>query len=174
MNRTARETKLGRLLCSQQITNESELALFVANNFSNNLFDYRDYEDTIEYFRENIKSFDYNRILNNIASQPFNSFLSFSCIDGNESSSEENETHSSSSVSSSTSSLNSVAKKIRTSSLSTDSSEHCQENFDLGNRISKEKIKKKISKHTKSDELNEKSYLRIIYDWLKGNKCSLS
>ena len=105
MNKSARETKLGKLLTLHKIADENELALFVANNFANNLFDHRDYEDTIEYFRESIKSFDYNRILNNLASQPLNSlaYLSFSGIGDYEGSSDDDTDELSSSVSSASS-----------------------------------------------------------------------
>lgn len=41
--------------------------LFLAN-FSNNLFDQREFEDTLEYFRETIRSFDFSRIVNQIVS----------------------------------------------------------------------------------------------------------
>jgi len=163
MNKAARETKLGMLINSQNISNEIELANFVANNFANNLFDHKDYEETIEYFRESIKNFDYNRILNNMASRPLNSlaYLSFLDFESYKSSSDENETESSSSVSS-TNSLSSLSKKERKSSLSTDSSEVPTESCE----------RKKIYKNSKKtrEDLNshEKSYLRIIYDWLKG------
>jgi hypothetical protein len=68
MNKPANQTKLGRLLLNEKISNEAQLNSFIVNNFSNNLFDFKDYEDTIEYFREPIKLFDCNSILNSIVS----------------------------------------------------------------------------------------------------------
>lgn len=66
MNKSALDTRLGRLLQSQKITDESHLNAFIVNNFGVNLFDHKDYQDTVEYFRESIRSFDYNRIFNQI------------------------------------------------------------------------------------------------------------
>ena len=51
MNKTAIGTKLGKTILKQQIATESQFNLFTMNNFNSNLFDHRDYEDTIEYFR---------------------------------------------------------------------------------------------------------------------------
>ena len=70
MNKSARLTSLGRMLtfqmASSTVLNETQLGYFILNNFASNLFDPRDYEETVEYFREPIKLFDYSRILNNI------------------------------------------------------------------------------------------------------------
>ena len=51
MNKTALGTNLGRIISKQPIATESQLNAFTINNFNSNLFDHRDYEDTIEYFR---------------------------------------------------------------------------------------------------------------------------
>ncbi|CAF0823180.1 unnamed protein product [Brachionus calyciflorus] len=74
MNKTARESQLGRLLAMQKISDSAQLNNFVMANFTLNLFDYKDYEDTFLYFKETCK------ILNflNIESFPSESDSDFS------------------------------------------------------------------------------------------------
>lgn len=57
MNKTARNTSLGKLISTQKISSEQHLNQYVVNNLSSNLFDQRNCQETIEYFRENISSF---------------------------------------------------------------------------------------------------------------------
>ncbi len=51
MNKTALETNLGKIILKHKIDTESQFNAFTVNNFNSNLFDHRNYEDTIEYFR---------------------------------------------------------------------------------------------------------------------------
>ncbi len=94
MNKTARDTTIGKLL--QNIPNQNKLNQYVLNNFNENLFEYDNYQETIEYFRETIKIFDYNRILNSLVSEPFVQqclTTSFKSDQEDESDIDENETH---------------------------------------------------------------------------------
>ena len=172
MNRSARETKLGKILLNNKIVDENQLGNFILNNFSNNLFDHRDYEDTIEYFRESIKAFDYSRILNNLGSYSLNSlsYLTFDLGDENES---ENESSNSSSSISSTSSIGSLLQKEQRSlSIETTNESSAKSDlpprFDLSNKSDQTDVEQ-IKKEIKCRSLfYQKSYLRILYDWLRG------
>ena len=52
MNKTARESKLGRVLMSQNISDTVQFNSFVLNSFSSNSFDHKDHEDTLQYFKQ--------------------------------------------------------------------------------------------------------------------------
>lgn len=118
MNKTARDSKLGRLLTAQKIIDLNQFNSFVLNNFSHNLFDHKDYEDTLQYFKEPI------RILN--------------CVYSNFDSDE---------------------------SETTDSEDEEIALYKVQRSISMEPDLSKIS----LDKLtNEKTCLKLIYDWLKG------
>jgi hypothetical protein len=76
MNKTALGTELGKLINKHEITTENQFNVFTLNNFNNILFDHKNYEDTIEYFRESIRAFDYNRILNGFINDANNNYNS--------------------------------------------------------------------------------------------------
>jgi hypothetical protein len=149
------------------------------------MFDHRDYQDTIEYFRESIRSFDYNRIFNQIVSNRAHLSSSVSQLihtnDDTESGSSAEEsgeplspssllsrprspistTTTSDSNSSSTSSLSSLLVQ---GSIAAEAATTCI-GLPVGATPSsnRELVYKK-----KTTAQYHKSYLRIIYDWLKG------
>jgi hypothetical protein len=69
MNKTATHTRIGHILTEENIVDESQFNLFVLRNLKNNLFDPRDYQEVIQYFREPIRAFDYSKIFNNFVNK---------------------------------------------------------------------------------------------------------
>jgi hypothetical protein len=69
LNKTATQTKIGHILTEENIVDESQFNLFVLRNFKSNLFDPRDYQEVIQYFREPIRAFDYSKIFNNFVNK---------------------------------------------------------------------------------------------------------
>ena len=69
MNKTARDTSLGELISAQKIKSEEHLNQFILSNLNGNLFDHRDFQETIEYLRENMSTssrFNFTEILNKL------------------------------------------------------------------------------------------------------------
>ncbi|CAF0898997.1 unnamed protein product [Brachionus calyciflorus] len=64
MNKTAPESQLGRLLTMQKLKDSAQLNNFVMANFTLNLFDYKNYEDTFIYFKETRKILNFLNIEN--------------------------------------------------------------------------------------------------------------
>ena len=133
MNKSANHTKLGKLL-SDKINNEAQLNAFIISNFSNNLFDLKDYEDTIEYFREPIKIFDCYQIINNIVAH------STRQIPDNHLNQETSRNH----------------------NLS-----ECSDTFLNNNATANTTTSENEGSHRRTTSESQKSYLRLIYDWLK-------
>ena len=146
MKKSARETILGKLIQSS-FNNDKQLIQFVIANFSNNLFDQRDYQNTIEYFRESLRNFDSSRIFNSLISEPSSLSSSTEDIDDTKprSDAEEFLSSSHSSVSSFYSALKKKPIEIKPEETQEDEEEDGQ------------------------DETSSKmSYLRVLYEWLRG------
>ncbi len=173
MNKTARQSNLGKLILSNNIIDEAQLDQFVLNNLANNLFDHRDYQETIEYFRENIRSskfrYKYSDIINGFCH-------------GSAGISDGTDQEDSVTALGSISSLTSIGNQRRSFSLdatdavfeksydsmSNDEMDHS--NISHNNRTTDEEDKSPgITKNmTCAEDGHFKSHLRIIYDWLKG------
>ncbi|RNA30074.1 hypothetical protein BpHYR1_004243 [Brachionus plicatilis] len=117
MNKAARESRLGRVLVSQNITDTAQFNSFVITNFSLNTFDHKDHEDTLQYFKQ-------PRRMLNMSNEEYDS----------------------------------------DESITSDSDEE----------INLYKVQRSISMEPELEKIhldrlsNEKSYLKLIYDWLKG------
>lgn len=142
MNKSAHHTKLGRMLLAEKITQESQLNSFIVSNFNSNLFDFRDYEDTIEYFREPIKIFNCNQILNNIITQSSNYYVK-------------------STVPTECSKTPDTADPFHTSlEISGNHNDSITSSSDTNS------VSSHSSKNTNDSQTN-KTYLRLVYDWLR-------
>ena len=141
MNRSARDTNLGKLIQSNV---DKQLTQYVLTNFTNNLFDHRDYQDTIEYFREQLKNFDSSRILNSLINEPSSLCSSSEDIDDLEAESDADELPVSSN--SSVSSVYACIKK-RVHEVESDEGQAEAEEDETCVRM---------------------SYLRVLYEWLRG------
>ncbi len=170
MNKTARLSNLGKLITSQNIASEAQLNQYVLNNLTNNLFDHRDYQETIEYFRENIRSFKYKY------SDVINGFCRGGGSDETDGCLEDSELYPGS-----MSSLTSTGIQRRSFSLDAadavfEKSYDSMSNDEMENSSSsnnnrgpdeEEKLSGMGGQLTAGCK-NSKSHLRIIYEWLRG------
>ena len=156
MNKTARDTAVGKLITKQKISSESQLNQFVMSNLSNNLFDHRDYQETIEYFRETLKAFDYNRILNGLVTEPTRQE---SARSGDESEDSDD-------------SYDLAAYQRRSMSVDADI---VFEKYDSNSndeqekhQVSHQRLSVNMPIRSHKQKYFSKSHLRIIYEWLRG------
>lgn len=174
MNKTARNTALGKLIFNQKIANERELNQYVLNNLSNNLFDYRDYQETIEYFRETIRAFDYNRILNSFINETTRESIVFKSDEDDETEPEENQQEifsipNASSPHNQRRSLSLDADTVfeKYDSNSNDEMDIRETNY-LNIKPNTDTTQNSNNKLNKNKIGYSKSHLRIIYEWLRG------